>query len=48
MRREFRSMAVVAMMGRTAQADLPTEYIGTNPEEITISYVVAVTFELRD
>ncbi len=30
------------------QADLPTEYIGTNPEEITISRTVAVTYQLSE
>ncbi|MDA3798206.1 MAG: SIMPL domain-containing protein [Kiritimatiellae bacterium] len=30
------------------QADFPTEYIGSNSEEITISHAVSVTFELKD
>lgn len=30
------------------QADFPTEHIGTNPEEITISHTVAVTYELKE
>ncbi|MEK6754611.1 MAG: SIMPL domain-containing protein [Bacteroidota bacterium] len=30
------------------QTDFPTEYIGTNPEEITISHAVAVTFALKE
>ena len=34
------------VMGRTT--DFPTEYVGTNPEEITISNTVMVTFELND
>ena len=34
------------VMGR--RADFPTEYVDTNPEEITISESVMVTFELKD
>jgi len=34
------------VMGRLAQ--YPAEHIGTNPEEITISHTVSVTFELKD
>ncbi len=34
------------VMGRTP--DFPTEHVGTNPEEITISHSVSVTFELKD
>ena len=30
------------------QADFPTEHIGTNPKEITISHIVAVTYELKE
>ncbi len=30
------------------KADFPTEHLGTNPEEITISHAVSVTFELKD
>ena len=34
------------VMGRTA--NFPTEHIGTNPKEITISHVVSVSFEMKD
>jgi uncharacterized protein YggE len=30
------------------QAQFPTEHIGTNPEEITISHSVSVTFDLKE
>lgn len=30
------------------QTDFPTEDIGTNPDEITLSHSVAVTYELKD
>ncbi len=33
-------------MGNTA--DFPTKYVGTNPEEITISNTIMVTFELKN
>lgn len=36
----------VRVMGRTS--DFPTEHIGTNAEEITISHTISVTFELKD
>lgn len=34
------------VMGR--KANFPTEYIGTNPKKITLSYAVSVSFELKD
>lgn len=34
------------VMGR--KANFPTEHIGTNPKEITISHAVSVSFELKD
>jgi len=34
------------VMGR--KADFPTETLGTNPDEITISHAISVTFELKD
>ena len=36
----------VRVMG--IQADFPTEHIGTNPAEITISHNVSVTYELKE
>jgi len=33
------------VMGRPA--DFPTEHVGTNPNEVTISHAVSVTFELK-
>ena len=36
----------VRIMGR--RADFPTEHVGTNPGEVTISHIVSVTFELKD
>ena len=34
------------VMGR--KVDFPTEHVGTNPEKITISHAVSVTFEMKD
>ena len=31
-----------------SKANFPTEYIGINPKEITISYMISVSFELKD
>lgn len=36
----------IRIMG--SSADLPTEHVGLNPEGITISHTVSVTFELKD
>ena len=34
------------LMGRLT--DLPTEYTGMNPDAITVSHTVSVTFELKE
>lgn len=39
---------VMPMRVMGVQSQFPTEHIGTNPDEITISHSVSVTFDLKD